>query len=163
MEKLVTDPARVSVAPQVPPVHPRKLAKVPFLELSDGRLQGVVSSGSDIERVYVSSVSAGEHGLDCSTNNNRPCGGLGSSPCKHIQALLAEAEKQFGAERVARYLSIEVAEGQELAAGLHPTRVKGQAAEVFSSFLRHLAYLEVPVTTEPQPDLLWFPAGQAQP
>lgn len=92
-----TDPVRSSTVPQVPPVHPRKLAKVPFLELSEGRLQGVVSSGSDIERVYVSSISAGDHGLSCSTNNNRPCGGLGSSPCKHIQSLLAEAEKQFGA------------------------------------------------------------------
>ncbi len=39
-------------------MNPRKLAKVPFLELSEGRLQGVVSSGSDIERVYVSSISA---------------------------------------------------------------------------------------------------------
>jgi hypothetical protein len=28
--------------------------------LADGRLQGVVSSGSDIERVYVSSVAADE-------------------------------------------------------------------------------------------------------
>ena len=147
----------------MPPVHPRKLAKVPFLELSDGRLQGVVSSGSDIERVYVSSISAGEHGLSCSTNNNRPCGGLSSEPCKHIQALLAEAEKQFGPARVARYLSIEVAEGAPLLDGLHPTRADGQAAEVFSSFLRHLAYLEVPVTNQPLPELQWFPAGQAQP
>lgn len=32
----------------VPPVQPRKLAKVPFVELADGRLQGVVSSGSDL-------------------------------------------------------------------------------------------------------------------
>lgn len=31
------------------PVRPRKLAKVPFVEL--GRLQGVVSSGSDLARV----------------------------------------------------------------------------------------------------------------
>lgn len=159
MENLETDPARTSTVPQVPPVHPRKLAKVPFLELSDGRLQGVVSSGSDIERVYVSSISAGEHGLDCSTNNNRPCGGLGSHPCKHIQALLAEAEKQFGTARVARYLSIE---GDSLLEGLHPTRVKGQAAEVFSSFLRHLAYLEVPVSTESLSEMAWFPAGKAQ-
>lgn len=158
-----SDPVRSSTVPQVPPVHPRKLAKVPFLELSDGRLQGVVSSGSDIERVYVSSVSAGDHGLSCSTNNNRPCGGLGSSPCKHIQSLLAEAEKQFGTARVARYLGIEVAEGEALLSGLHPIRGEGQAAEVFSSFLRHLAYLEVPVTTQPLPELQWFPAGQAQP
>ncbi|MBT0773153.1 hypothetical protein KIH74_29685 [Kineosporia sp. J2-2] len=154
------DLALGSTVQQVPPVHPRKLAKVPFLELSEGRLQGVVSSGSDIERVYVSSVSAGDHGLSCSTNNNRPCGGLGQGySCKHIQALLAEAEKQFGAARVARYLSIETADGQPLFSGLHPTGAPSHAAEVFSSFLRHLAYLELPVSTDPLPELSWFPAG----
>jgi hypothetical protein len=41
-----------STVPVVPPVQPRKLAKVPFVELADGRLSGVVSSGSDISRVY---------------------------------------------------------------------------------------------------------------
>jgi hypothetical protein len=127
VEKHESDPARTSTVPQVAPVHPRKLAKVPFLELTDGRLQGVVSSGSDIERV------------------------------------LAEAEKQFGASQVARYLSIEVAEGEPLFGGLHPTSAPGHAAEVFSSFLRHLAYLEVPVSTEPLPELQWFPAGPVQP
>ncbi|GAB3244287.1 hypothetical protein [Kineosporia babensis] len=157
-----TDPVRRSTAPQVPPVHPRKLNKVPFVEFSDGRLQGVVSSGSDVTRVYVSSISAGDHGLDCSTNNNRPCGGLGASPCKHIQSLLAEAENQFGSARVARYLGIEVAEGGGLLGGLHPVRAKGQAAEVFSSFLRHLAYLELPVSVEPLSEMQWFPAGPVQ-
>src|SRR5688500_6514644 len=48
---------RRSTTPVVPPARPRKLAKVPFVELSEGRLQGVVSSGSDIERVYVSSIT----------------------------------------------------------------------------------------------------------
>ena len=38
---------RRSAAPVVAPVRPRKLAKVPFVELAEGRLQGVVSSGSD--------------------------------------------------------------------------------------------------------------------
>jgi hypothetical protein len=64
-----------STARVIPPARPRKLAKVPFVELADGRLQGVVSSGSDIERVYVSSVAAdGIYSFGCSTNNNRPCG-----------------------------------------------------------------------------------------
>ena len=50
---------RASLARVIPPARPRKLAKVPFVELADGHLQGVVSSGSDVERVYVSSVAAG--------------------------------------------------------------------------------------------------------
>lgn len=57
-----------SAARVVPPVQPRKLAKVPFVELADGRLQGVVSSGSDIDSVYVSSIASGTHGFSCSTN-----------------------------------------------------------------------------------------------
>ena len=72
---------RSSAVPVVPPVRPRKLAKVPFVELADGRLQGVVSSGSDIARVYVSSIAAKTDGFSCSTNNNRPCGGLRGRSC----------------------------------------------------------------------------------
>ena len=153
---------RLSTMPVVPPARPRKLAKVPFVELAEGRLQGVVSSGSDIERVYVSSITVGDHGLSCSTNNNRPCGGLrGPSPCKHLQALLVEAALQYGAERVARYLKIEVTEGGTLLAGLRPTTAPNRAAEVFSGFLRHLAYLELEATADPLLELQWFPATGA--
>src|SRR5206468_5891517 len=91
----------------LPPVQPRKLAKVPFVELADGRLQGVVSSGSDIERVYVSSIAAGTHGFNCSTNNNRPCGGLRGLPCKHLESLADEAVLQYGGPRVGRYLRVD--------------------------------------------------------
>jgi hypothetical protein len=144
-----------------PPVRPRKLAKVPFVELADGRLQGVVSSGSDIERVYVSSIAAGTHGLACSTNNNRPCGGLrGPSPCNHLRSLLAEAVLQYGRQRVARYLRIDVEdEDVDLAVHLHGTMEPGAPAVVFNSFLRHLSYLEVAATTDPVPELDWFPGG----
>ena len=153
---------RRSAAPVVAPVQARKLAKVPFVELAEGRLQGVVSSGSDVERVYVSSITVGEHGLSCNTNNNRPCGGLsGDHPCKHLQLLLAEAELQYGHERVARYLKIDIAEGESLLSGMNFTSAPSRSAEVFSSFLRHLAYLELSTTTDPLPDLQWFPATVA--
>ncbi|MFF4983895.1 hypothetical protein ACFY3O_28105 [Streptomyces sp. NPDC001046] len=42
-----------STARVISPARPRKLAKVPFVELADGRLQGVVSSGSDIGRRHL--------------------------------------------------------------------------------------------------------------
>jgi len=159
------DPAweRVSTARVVPPVRPRKLAKVPFVELADGRLQGVVSSGSDIARVYVSSIGAGTHGFSCSTNNNRPCGGLGTRPCKHLQSLVDEAVLQYGYDRVARYLQVDGAGGSggELMAHLRGQRESTPAATVFSRFLRHLAYLEVPVSAEPVPELDWFPTAGA--
>jgi hypothetical protein len=146
----------------VPPARPRNLAKVPFVELADGRLQGVVSSGSDIERVYVSSIAAGTHAYHCSTNNNRPCGGLRGSPCKHLQTLVAEAVLQYGADRVAHYLRIDLDDGAstgaDLVARLHGRHEATTAALVFSRFLRHLAYLELPDTTEPIAELHWFPA-----
>lgn len=149
-----------SVVRVLPAVAPRKLNKVPFVELADGRLQGVVSSGSDISRVYVASVTAGTHGLSCSTNNNRPCGGLNQGwACKHLDALIEEAVLQYGQDRVARFLRVEVPEGTRLANCLNGTRDPAPAAAVFSRFLRHLTYLELPGSATPIPELRWFPAG----
>ncbi|MVU81430.1 hypothetical protein GPX89_29835 [Nocardia sp. ET3-3] len=149
-----------SVVRVLPAVAPRKLNKVPFVELADGRLQGVVSSGSDISRVYVASVTAGTHGLSCSTNNNRPCGGLNQGwCCKHLDALIEEAVLQYGQDRVARFLRVEVPEGGRLAGCLNGSRDPAPAAAVFSRFLRHLTYLELPGSATPIPELQWFPAG----
>lgn len=160
-----------STARVMPPARPRTLAKVPFVELADGRLQGVVSSGSDIERVYVSSIAAGTYTFTCSTNNNRPCGGVRGSFCKHIRAMINEAVLQYGAERVARYLRVEIADGepsaQSIAADMSTTSPPPgdtkAAAPVFSRFLRHLAYLEVAATTAPLPEMHWFPPTRAVP
>ncbi|WP_258952806.1 hypothetical protein [Lentzea californiensis] len=136
---------------------------MPFVELADGRLQGVVSSGSDIERVYVSSVAAGSYDFACSTNNNRPCGGARGAFCNHILALVTEAVLQYGVERVARYLRVDAA-GMDAQAiysimmGARPSQAdSAAAAQVFSRFLRHLAYVELPATTAPLPELQWFP------
>lgn len=152
---------QLSAVPVVPPVQPRKLAKVPFVELADGRLQGVVSSGSDIERVYVSSFAAKTHVYSCSTNNNRPCGGLRGAPCKHLQTLLDEAVLQYGAERVIRYLHIDAEPDGNLLRAMNGHQESAPAATVFSRFLHHLAYLEVPGSTDPLPELHWFPAVSA--
>jgi len=156
---------RSSTARVIAPARPRKLAKVPFVELADGRLQGVVSSGSDIERVYVSSVAAGTYAYACSTNNNRPCGGARGSFCNHIRALIDDAVLQYGAERVARYLRVEVSDGEpsaqsigaEMSTTSPPQGDTRAAAAVFSRFLRHLAYLELAPSTAPLPEMQWFP------
>ncbi|TDB91042.1 hypothetical protein E1091_13925 [Micromonospora fluostatini] len=149
----------------VAPARARKLAKVPFVELADGRLQGVVSSGTDIERVYVSSVTATTHAYHCSTNNNRPCGGLRGAPCKHLHALADEAVVQYGVDRVARYLRVEiddtVATGRQVLARMDTRHEPTPAAVVFSRFLRHLAYLELPASAAPLPELQWFPSTLA--
>lgn len=155
---------RRSAVSVIAPVRPRKLAKVPFVELADGRLQGVVSSGSDAARVYVSSITAGEHGMTCRTNNNRPCGGFsGGYACNHLRSLAEAAVAQYGMDRVARYLKAELpSEAADLWAGLHPNAAPADhTAEVFSGFLRHLAYLELPPSVDPLPELQWFPAARA--
>jgi hypothetical protein len=152
----------------VSPARPRKLAKVPFVELADGRLQGVVSSGSDIERVYVSSVEAGTFTFACSTNNNRPCSGANGWFCNHIRSLVNEAVLQYGAGRVARYLRIDVEdpETDDLAGAMTATRPapgdRSAAAPVFSRFLRHLAYLELDPVTAPLPEMQWFRPAPAE-
>lgn len=161
---------QLSTARVLAPARPRKLAKVPFVELADGRLQGVVSSGSDIERVYVSSVAAGAYAYACSTNNNRPCGGARGSFCNHIRALVTEAVLQYGAERVARYLRVDTGDAAADAGaliavmtGTRPAPDPGKAAAaVFSRFLRHLAYLELAPTTAPLPEMQWFPPTRAE-
>jgi len=166
---LLSDWERASTVRVLPSARPRKLAKVPFVELADGRLQGVVSSGSDIERVYVSSVAAGSYTFACSTNNNRPCGGARGSFCNHLQALIAEAVLQYGARRVVRYLRLELPDDEpgahDIAAAMTSTRpAQGDtsaAAPVFSRFLRHLSYLELTPTTAPLPEMHWFPPAPA--
>lgn len=154
-----------STARVLPPARPRKLAKVPFVELADGRLQGVVSSGSDIERVYVSSIATGrDYIFACSTNNNRPCGGARGNLCNHLHALVTEAVLQYGGERVARYMKLDLTvpdDASIIAALLAVGPVQGDAtaaAPVFSRFLRHLAYLELAPSTAPVPEMQWFPA-----
>ena len=142
----------------VPPVQPRKLVKVPFVELAEGRLQGVVSSGSDAARVYVSSIQAETHDFHCSTNNNRLCNGFGPGWCKHLKALVDEAVKQYGLDRVARYLKVEASEGDKLNDLLGGRYAEIPSAMVFSRFLRHLTYLKVPASPEPLTEMHWFPA-----
>lgn len=162
----LSDWEKASTARVLPPARPRKLAKVPFVELADGRLQGVVSSGSDIGRVYVSSVEVGGYAFACSTNNNRPCGGARGTFCNHILAMVGEAVLQYGPERVARYLRVEAEpSGHAIAAEMMRTGPAqagtNAAATVFSQFLRHLAYLELAPTTVPLPEMQWFPPTRA--
>ncbi|MCB9676230.1 MAG: hypothetical protein H6737_14000 [Alphaproteobacteria bacterium] len=139
----------------------RKLQKVPFVELFDGRLQGVVSSGSDIHRVYVSLIQAGTGNYYCSTNNNRPCGGLGGGGCKHIAEMVSNAIDQYGAERVARYLGLpeEQTSAWGIIGQLGGTKEKVESGEVFARFLDYLRYVELPASAEPRPDMAWFVTG----
>jgi hypothetical protein len=156
-----TDPPR-TVIKQAAASRPRKVDKVPFVELYAGRLQGVVSSGSDEDRVYVSYFEAGSTNFYCSTNNNRPCGGLRGSPCKHLEALMGEALLQFGAGRVVAYMGLAAADPDKVrGAGDLMKHVRGgankvEAGMVFSRFLAYLSHVKLPPTTLPVPEMGWF-------
>jgi len=139
----------------------RDVKKVPFVELYDGRLQGVVSSGSDIQRVYVSFFEAGTRNFSCSTNNNRPCGGLGGSyPCNHLRELLGEAIEQYGVARVAAFLGMPGDLGQyqqphDILRALGSS-TRADSGTIFSRFLGDLALLELPADSAPLHTTAWF-------
>jgi len=139
----------------------RAIKKVPFVELYAGRLQGVVSSGSDIERVYVSYIEAGTTNFYCSTNNNRVCGGLRGSPCKHLNLLLSEGLLQFGAKRIINTLGMnldpnEITSAYEISNAIAGGPHKVDASMVFSRFLSYLSYVNLPSNNQPVPEMAWF-------
>lgn len=142
----------------------RRTKKVPFVEIFGGRVAGVVSSGSSAERVYVSFVDAGTTNYYCSTNNNRPCGGLRGGPCKHITEMIGEAVTQYGAERVARGLKLGVdtttlKSSYDIMRHISGAKTKEEASIVFSRFLSYLSYVEYEGTFEPVPEMSWFTVG----
>ena len=142
----------------------RDVADVPYVELYSGRLQGVISSGSDVDRVYVSFFAGHGGGFSCSTNNNRPCGGLRGARCKHLTQLLNEAFTQLGAERIVRYLGLPcepdtIKRGGDLLRHMTGGQVKAETGAVFSRFLSYLRFLELSGSSDQAPELAWFVAG----
>jgi hypothetical protein len=136
----------------------RNIDKVPFVELFGGRLQGVVSSGSDVERVYCAFIEAGSGDHYSSTNNNRPDAGLP----KRLQWMVEAAVAQFGVERVARYLQVP-GDPARLRAGeivsqatRRGSRKQEPAGTVFSRFLNYLRFVELRSAPGPVPEMSWF-------
>jgi hypothetical protein len=135
----------------------RTVKKVPFVEIIEGRIQGVVSSGSDIERVYVSFIELKTGNYSCSTNNNRPCGGLRGAPCKHIQEMVEEAVLEFGAVRVNGMLGLDP-EAHTVAhlMTLKGSQVKDNVAEIFSRFLEYLRLTNHQAPQRQLVEMDWF-------
>lgn len=139
----------------------RDVETVPYVELADGRLQGVVSSGSDVERVYCAFIEAGSLAYYSSTNNDRPDAGT----AKRLTWLLEAAMAQYGVARVLQYLQIPLdAEKIKKPADIlaEVTRRGGPRKEnaglVFSRFLKYLRYVELPGPVGPVPEMSWFVA-----
>lgn len=153
-----------SIVPLFKPLNKRKLADVPFVEMYNDRLHGVVSSGSDAERVYVALFEVGSMNFSCSTNNNRPCGGLRGSACKHLSAMLVEAGLQYGAERVAKFLQIpgdisSITAPRDLLRHIRGHQIQAPAGIGFSRFLNYLRYTELKGSVMPMPEMTWFISG----
>ncbi len=150
-----------SVLRVCPSVNPRKIKKVPFVEMFAGRLQGVVSAGSDIRRVYVSFYDAKTHNFSCSTNNNRVCGGLRHDGCKHLDLLLNEAVIQYGAAKVISFLNLNedpesLTTGTDIVEKMNGQHIREESSMVFSRFLNHLRYMELAPSVKPIPEMQWF-------
>jgi hypothetical protein len=143
----------------------KKVKSVPFVELYGGRLQGVVSSGSDPNRVYVNYITAGDpNHFYCSTNNDRICSGLYSRPCGHIHEMFDVAALKFGIARVASYLGVEgdlstLTTSGSVIGRLKCSMQREPAGMVFSRFLNYLRYVELKGSTQPIPEMHWFIAG----
>ena len=152
-------PENTALVPSPTPSGRRKIDTVPFVELFNNRLQGVVSSGSDIERVYCAFIEAGTGLHYSSTNNNRPDAG---TP-KRLLWLVEAAVAQYGAERVARYLRVpgdpaQLTKAAEIVslAILPGGRKQEPAGNVFSRFLNYLRFVELHSAPGPVPEMSWF-------
>jgi hypothetical protein len=151
--------ANTAVVPAAEPVQ-RDVVTVPFVELFNHRVEGVVSSGSDVERVYCAFIEAGTGRHYSSTNNNRPDAGT----AKRLGWLLEEAARQYGLERVARYLEVATdpttlqLPSEILSALRTGQRKQEPAGTVFSRFLGYLRYLEREAADGPVPEMSWFVA-----
>jgi hypothetical protein len=140
----------------------RKVKTVPYVEMKGGRLQGVVSSGSDENRVYLNFYEAGSFNFNCMTNNNRDCSGLYGRGCKHLDELVEEAVEQYGASAVAHYLKIPadpetILSASQIKPYLQGSRSRTSASEIFSHFLQDLRFIELPPSQGTAPELSWFP------
>jgi hypothetical protein len=139
----------------------RDVDTVPFVELFNNRVQGVVSASSDPNRVYCAFLEAGTGNYYSSTNNNRSDAGM----AKRMNWLLEEAVKEFGAERVARYLQVpgdpaKVRTYHDIISLLmRRGRMKQEpAGTVFARFLNYLRHVELPSSMSPMPEMSWFVA-----
>ena len=104
--------------------------KIPFVEIYQNRLQGVVSSGSSGERVYVCVIDANTDTITCHTNNNRPCGGLRGGACSHIKKMHASASRSLDINQgdYSYYKSVDK---------------KARYPNVFSRYLNYIRYLNL--------------------
>ena len=130
-----------------PPLRNRGIKKVPFVEFYNNRIQGVVSSGSSLERVYVCVLDFNTNTFTCHTNNNRPCGGLRGSMCSHLSSLLSNAK------------TVDAIRSLDVINKTYSLVQDGSArySEIFTRFQEKLRFLELnDMQDESIPESRWF-------
>jgi len=135
------------ISRSIPPKRTYKINKVPFIEFKDNKIQGVVSSGSSVERVYVCVINLEDKTFTCHTNNNRPCGGLRRDMCSHLRALLSVAEQNKETASLVERCNFYYysADGQR------------RYSEVFTRFQEQIKVLEIELgEKENFPEMSWF-------
>lgn len=150
----------------VKPAHTTKFKapkSVPFVELHDDRLQGIVASSSSNERVYVSYIEADSGDFYCRTNNDRRCGGLRQHGCKHIEKMVAEAMVRLPPAAVREYVGLraddeDVTRARDIVTELDGDERQGDDSRIFTRFQHYLEDLEREASTEPRPEMSWFVA-----
>lgn len=155
----LTAAQQTAIVPTSEASSARDVDTVPYVELINRRVQGVVSSGSDANRVYCAFIEAETGAHYSSTNNNRPDAGM----AKRIGWLVEEAVRQYGLERVARYLQApgdpaKMKRGSDIVAALLRSAPRKQepAGTVFSRFLNYLRFVEWQTEAVPIPEMAWF-------
>jgi len=124
-----------------------KIKKVPFMEFRDNKIQGVVSSGSSVERVYVCVINLEDKTFTCHTNNNRPCGGLRERMCSHIKALLDVALRNQETELLFMQYDFDF---------FDPDGSR-RYSDVFTRFQEQLHFLEIKMDEKENfPEMNWF-------
>ncbi|MEM6928005.1 MAG: hypothetical protein AAF602_13825 [Myxococcota bacterium] len=145
--------------PRVIP-SPPEVPLVPFVELFDDRLQGVVAASGALDRVHVTLVEAHTGHWACSTGH-QPCPHTieDAGPCAHVHALVASAVDDFGAERIAHFLGHPALreEPWRLVAALAGEPLDDDGTTVFARFLDYLRYVQLPSGIQPPSGLVWFP------
>lgn len=125
---------------------------VPFVELFDGRLQGVVSSEGG--RLHVVHIEARTGHYACHTRGGLSCASCADQPCRHLDALVAMAVAEYGADCVHRYLGVtpKAPGAQALVDALGGGRDDRFRRGVVARFVDYLRYVHL--NSNPQAPML---------
>ena len=152
-----------SVIPTAGLADRRDVREVPFVELAGGRVQGVVSSGSDIAAgLCLVRASPGPATTTAARTTTGRAAGSAGLRASTSPTMVDEAILQFGAAAVAAYLGVSgdgrsVDDAPQRCSGLLRARSgRSRPGVVFSRFLNYLRYCELRHRPGTVLEMSWF-------